>query len=124
MPKTVSFLLIAAVFAAVMQLSAPAGAQTAPDNLDETKPADTRKEPGAKVNGRFGNDAVLDGAAQQIREDTAGACDSITTAVEGGGSAAIVCNRGKEAYFMSRTAGGMDYVAPPAIVPANRPPGQ
>jgi hypothetical protein len=130
-------LVCMAVLAGASQLAPPALAQQAPAPLpgpvatkaiglddNDTKPARTPKEGGARITGRFARDDVLDLATQKIRKDAAGRCDTVKAAADGGANnVAIVCDGGTHAYFMQRGATEWTYVAPPLIASKNRPPG-
>lgn len=125
-------LMVAAALLAGAAQIAPAHAQESPGpspgaaqhSRYSTNPPRTPKEPGARISGRFAQDQVLDVTTHKIRKDGAGPCDSVTAAAnETGNSAAIVCDRGKDVYFMRRQAGGWEYAAPPLTASKNRPAG-
>lgn len=132
MRRTGRILVCAAVLIGTWQCLSPtkvaaAGTTSAPQSMshrygDEHVDVRTPKERGARINGSFANDAVLDSATSKIRKDGAGRCDSVTTAVDAGAkSGAVICNGGKNAYFMQRDRAGWTYVAPRLIKPKNRP---
>jgi hypothetical protein len=92
---------------------------------DDTDTPRTPKERGGKFNGRFAKPDVVDAAADKVRTDAAGSCDSVTSAVDtGANSAAVVCNGREHAYFMRRSANGWAYAPPPQLAPKGTTSGQ